>query len=456
MRSLPRLEPRTPDALAGHVRAAHADGRALLPAGLGTRAPRGALPARADAWLSTRALDGVVHYEPGDLTISVQAGLPLDALDELLRPHRQRLAAQPFARTGSVGGLVASGAEGALALRHGTVRDTLLGARTCHGDGVLARSKGRVVKNVAGYDVPRLLVGSLGTLGVLVEASLRLAPRPARSALRVATYPDATRALAAARAVLDAALEPALVDVLCAADDARPGAPPVPRLLVLFEGGAARVDGQLERLDAVLRASRPDAFELLRDDETLPLLRHLDDAPRGLDDLARARDAAPPEADTNPTTAGSHAPGVAHAAHDVLVLRLQRTPRTLPEALAALRDATAAAGLEATWLARPGLGSATLRIAPRTHAVPATNAVPASRAARDPYTHATFLAAAATLLDAPGRHSGLQVLSAPDALRADPLRVFGPPPPAWRLMGAVKRALDPRAVLAPGVHVGGL
>jgi glycolate oxidase FAD binding subunit len=180
---------------------ASAHGLAVAPIGGGARLAWGAPPRRLDVVLSLARLDRVLAHEPADLTLSVQCGVTLGALDTLLRPHRQFVPldpARPHAST--IGGLIATGAAGPYRARYGTMRDLLLGLTVVRADGTVVKGGGRVVKNVTGYDIPKLHVGALGTLGVVVEAHLRLHSRPAEERSWVFGF-------ASAEAALDAALD---------------------------------------------------------------------------------------------------------------------------------------------------------------------------------------------------------------------------------------------------------
>ncbi len=123
---------------------------------------------------------GVIAYEPADMTITVGAGTSFDELDRVLAEHGQQCALDPRAGRATVGGILACGLSGPRRLRHGPVRDHVLEVRFETGDGRLVKGGGPTVKNVTGYDLPRLFVGSLGTIGVLQQATLRCRPRPAR------------------------------------------------------------------------------------------------------------------------------------------------------------------------------------------------------------------------------------------------------------------------------------
>lgn len=171
--------PETPDEVADALRTAAAQGLAVVPWGGGIALSREPAPARFDVALDLGALRRVVVHDADDFTITVQCGVTLDELRDALAPVRQELpleAPEPWGAT--LGGVLAANASGPRRRMLGSPRDRLLGARFVTGDGVLARSGGRVVKSVAGHAVHRLLVGSQGTLGVFVEASLKLPPQP--------------------------------------------------------------------------------------------------------------------------------------------------------------------------------------------------------------------------------------------------------------------------------------
>ena len=158
-------------------------GRPLCP-GAGERGRHlGYPPARYDLALSTERLDRITDYQPADLTVTAQAGVTLAQLQETLAAHGQFLpldVALPDRQT--VGGIVAARADSLRRLAYGSVRDSLLGVSVINSRGELVKGGGKVVKNVAGYDLPKLYCGSLGTLGLIVEATFKVAPLPAASA----------------------------------------------------------------------------------------------------------------------------------------------------------------------------------------------------------------------------------------------------------------------------------
>jgi glycolate oxidase FAD binding subunit len=173
-------------------------------------------PAAADVVVRTTSLDRVIEYEPADLTLTIQAGTTLGAVQELLRPEGQFLALDPpRARESTLGGIIATNASGPLRAAFGTARDLVIGTRVVNPDGVVTRSGGRVVKNVAGYDLNKLYIGSLGTVGVVVELSFKLWPLPSSESTLLGTF--STDALSRALAALTrTSLSPLSVEILSA------------------------------------------------------------------------------------------------------------------------------------------------------------------------------------------------------------------------------------------------
>jgi glycolate oxidase FAD binding subunit len=161
------------------VRFALAEKLALLPLGSRSKHELGMSPDRYDIALDMTALNEIAHFDPGDLTLSVDAGMSLRDLEIRLKEKGQFLPlAVPCFETATVGGTVATGADSALRMQYGSARDFLIGAEFIDGTGQLCKSGGRVVKNVTGYDLHKLLVGSHGTLGVITRLNFRTFPLP--------------------------------------------------------------------------------------------------------------------------------------------------------------------------------------------------------------------------------------------------------------------------------------
>ena len=197
--------------------------------GGGTRLQQGPPPRDLDLIIDTRRLTGVVEHATGDLITVVRAGTPMAELHGL--PGQQLALDAPAVST--AGGTVAANTSGPRRLRYGTARDLLIGITVVRPDGRVAKSGGKVVKNVAGYDLGKLFTGSLGTLGLITECVFRLHPVPVATAVVRATAPVPAFHRLAAR-VLSAQLAPSAIEI-----DAVPGADP--EIAVLLEGTTAGV-----------------------------------------------------------------------------------------------------------------------------------------------------------------------------------------------------------------------
>ncbi len=246
------VEPETLDEAAEAMRALAMDRLAVVFVGGGTDLELGAVPARLDAVLRTRRLDRIREHAPSDQIVAVGAGMTLAELQRRLAPHRQRLAIDPpFPERATLGGIVAANAFGPRRTRYGPVRDLVIGITVVRADGVVARGGGKVVKNVAGFDLPRLLCGSLGTLGLVAEVVFRLHPLPEASATAILeglSAPDVQETLPALREI---AVEPTALAALGTNDGFT--------VAIRFEGFAPGVKDQVER--TLARAGRGACVE---------------------------------------------------------------------------------------------------------------------------------------------------------------------------------------------------
>src|SRR6266567_213840 len=173
------VDPGTEKELAEVLRLSNEADLAVIPRGGGTKLGWGNPPSRADLILSTARLDEIIEHAWADLTVTVQAGCTIQRLQETLAQHGQRLALDPlWPEKATVGGVLSTNDSGGLRLRFGALRDLIIGVTIALPDGTLASSGGKVVKNVAGYDLPKLVTGALGTLGVITRAVFRLHPLP--------------------------------------------------------------------------------------------------------------------------------------------------------------------------------------------------------------------------------------------------------------------------------------
>ena len=172
-------EPGSAEELARALRWAHAGGLKVSPRGGGTKLSWGNAPAACDLVLSTARLNRVLEHAWADMTVIVEAGCLVADLQKALAEHGQRLALDPlWPERATVGGILSTNDSGTLRVRYGSLRDLIIGITVALPDGTLAKSGGKVVKNVAGYDLSKLFTGALGTLGVIVQAIFRLHPLP--------------------------------------------------------------------------------------------------------------------------------------------------------------------------------------------------------------------------------------------------------------------------------------
>jgi glycolate dehydrogenase FAD-binding subunit len=393
------------------LRAAAAEGMTAVPRGGGTRLAWGSPPVSCDLVIDTRRMNRVLEHAAGDQVVRVQAGVGLDQLAGLLARAGQRLALDPppgaapaashGSAPGTVGGLLATGVAGPLRLRYGTPRDLAIGITVVRADGTVASSGGKVVKNVAGYDLGKLFAGSYGTLGLIAEAAFRLHPLPGAASFVTLDRADGAAARAAIAAAADSPLAPS------AAEIDRPSVRAPFRVGVLLEGDA---DGVAER------------------------------AARMTELLGRAA------ASVSPAPPAWWGRGAAAAA-DGTVIRIGFWAAELTRVLAAIDDGAAAAGLD------PAVsGSAAAGV---IYAAVDSSAAPAA------VSDFVLALRAAVPASAPGRYAdgpparaSVVVLHAP----ADVCMAVDPwgPVPALGLMRAVKDQFDPEHRMAPGRFAGGI
>jgi glycolate dehydrogenase FAD-binding subunit len=244
------------------LRAASDQGLAVLPRGAGTKLGWGSPPDRCDLVVDTTRLDQVIEHAAGDLVVRVQAGIGMAALAAELAKAGQQLALDFMGSTpgdtdgadgGTVGGMIATGAAGPRRLHYGTPRDLLIGITVVLADGTVASSGGKVVKNVAGYDLGKLFAGSQGTLGLIAEAAFRLHPLPAAAGYVTASYESVAAAAGRVQAALGSQLVPSAAEI----DRPAPGAPV--SVSLLLEGSEGAITERLARMRDVLGAgSRAD------------------------------------------------------------------------------------------------------------------------------------------------------------------------------------------------------
>lgn len=388
------FEPTTVAEAVEAVQACARDRLRLAFVGGGTDLELGGPPLALDAVLRTGGMARVVEQAPSDQIVVAEAGLTVGALQRALAPHRQRLALDPpLPQRATVGGVVAASAFGPLRARYGSVRDLVIGVSVIRADGTLAKGGGKVVKNVAGFDLPRLMVGSLGTLGLVATVTFRVHPLPEAEATLLFPGLASPAVLGLFREARAAQLEPASAAALWAGGRLDLG--------VRFEGFAPGVAQQGDRLLEIGRRAGLSGDRL--------------DA-AGAADFWRRHDAV-------------------------------RTGGTLRAKLATPASALGAMveqGLAPLLAALEGGGAAVYP----TLGLAFAGGVPAS-----PDAAAAAVGRARVALSALG--GSLVLAAAPREVRAavDP---WGPPPPALAVMQALKERLDPERRLNPGRFVGGI
>jgi len=215
------VEPGSAEEVAAVMKYAHAHELVVVPAGGFTHQFTGAIPERIDIVLRTSRLKAVEHYDAGDLMIGVGAGTTLAEVERQVGPHQQMLpldAPQPEKCT--IGGALASAAQGPLKQLYGGLRDYCTGVRFVTADGKVAKAGAKVVKNVAGYDLMKLLIGSFGTVAVITGASLKLFSRPRQTRTFIAKFAEAAEAVSFRDRVLGSPLAPLCLELVSPHADA--------------------------------------------------------------------------------------------------------------------------------------------------------------------------------------------------------------------------------------------
>ncbi len=372
--------------------------KAIVPWGGGTRQALGHAPARYDVCLSTARLDRITDHQPADLTVTAQAGVTIARLQEVLAAHGQFLpldVARPDLQT--VGGVVAARAQSLRRLGYGGVRDSLLGVTVLNSRGEWVQGGGKVVKNVSGYDLPKLYCGSLGTLGLITEATFKVSPLPEASATALLPLPADRNTEDVLDALLGSDLSPSFLfllnpgaacGVLAQMDDAQ-------YIAAGFDGSAEAVAWQVETLGAgALDIAEADALR------------------------ARLRDFS---LDPAPMTASFH---ILSSQVGAYVRMAEWTARR--------------AGFDTRVAADAALGLV------HAHFEPAR-------------PDADWLAFYADLKDKAARVGGSFIIERiPDVLRAANVPTWLPLLPDFALMRRLKETLDPDGMWNPGRFVGGI
>ena len=387
-------------------------GTPVTPWGGGTAASVGVPAGRTGLVIGLRRLARLLDHEPGDLTATVEAGMTVRAFQTALGSRGQWLSLDPAdAERATVGGVLATNAGGPRRHLYGTARDVLIGVTVVTADGSIVKGGGKVVKNVAGYDLPKLFIGSYGTLGVIVEATVKLRPLPEQEELVSVRFDRLKDAGSAVKAVAASDLIPNAVELLDGAGASGAGlasGSPTPGgvLVVGFDGVREQVDWQraeLARLTGPLGGRDP-----------------------------RLLDAA----------AWTRLPTAARAAFSTTaaVMTLAVLPSQVAEIMEQGAGIARGRGLQSAWAAHAGVGVV-------------RGALASEPAPKDPAALAAVLAEWREMARAGGGYANLEW--APLAIKSQ-IPVWDDPGAAGRIMERIKAQLDPRNILNPGRFVAGI
>ena len=422
--------PGSPGEVAELVRLAAAEKLAIIPAGARTKLSIGMPPSRYDLAIDMTRLNRITAYDPGDLTLGVEPGCKLADLQKTLEQHNQVLPlAVPFTYQTTVGGAISSGVDSPLRQFYGTARDYVLGMEFVTGEGAQTKSGGRVVKNVTGYDLHKLMIGALGTLGIITRVNFKTFPLPRRSRGFLAFFSGHDGALDLRRRIEQSPLTPLTLEILSPevaqifaqrSPSTAPG-PPAPGtwfetshwvLAAAYEGNDQVLDRyttDLARMAAEARATSSIAL----DDTDRPKV------------WWRLREFLSLMLDSSPAAT---------------IVKFSALPGHFPALLEQTGRIVERYELPAATLLR-GAGVAYLALLPRS---------------RDEQTlHRLALACAEIFQASPAAEYRAMIPWCPAELKRT-LNIWGPPREDFKLMQKLKAVFDPQGIFSPGRFMGGL
>jgi glycolate oxidase FAD binding subunit len=400
------------------VKFAVAEKLAVVACGARTELDMGAPPRQYDLALDVTQLDRVVAYDPGDMTLSVEPGITLHRIQSALAEHRQFLPlVVPFMDRATAGGTIGSGVDSPLRQFYGTARDYVLGIEFVTGDGAATKSGGRVVKNVSGYDLHKLMIGALGTLGVLTRINFRTFPLPAATRAIVATFDDAARAIELRHAAAESPLRPLVLEIVspdAAELLARKDVPAGRRWSVIasFAGRAKALERSAGEIRKMAEQIGATSFAISEDEPSL---------------------AAPDRTSEFPSAALASSPAAT-------IFKLSVLPTKMTAIIDSAAKAADAAQLRWAVNAR-GVGIVYFALLPAARNEDALAGV--SRATKEILARCAALDGNVTIPWCPAEWKGTLPIWGPE--RGD----LGP-------MRALKKVFDPHGVLAPGRFMGGI
>jgi glycolate oxidase FAD binding subunit len=414
------VRPGTQHEVSGVVAACAEARAALVPWGGGTAMAMGNPPRKLDVVVSLERLDRVVEFDPDNLCITVEAGMPLGRLQALVAERQERLPLDPpDADRVTLGGLVAANQSGPCRLLHGTARDWVLGLRVVLPDGTRIHCGGRVIKNVSGYDMNKLFIQSFGTLGIITEVTVKLLPMPVCRATVLGSFAGFAEAAAVLAEVQASFLLPEALELLdpAAADLLQPvlGLETCGTFALVagFSGSQSTVDRQVRDLEAMAasRGGHTKTFREAQSDQAWTVITNVQ---------------------------GGAAPDPRRVVCQ-LAVPIARTAGMLVSA----RTRAAAQGLTATVTAHVGSGlvrAALLPGADQTEAVALAGLAAVTEALRE---------------EAVGVGGSLVLLEAPPRFKAR-VEAWGKPGSSFATMRRIKTEFDPQDLCSPGRFLGGM
>ena len=406
--------PTTEDEVAAVLGLASREGLAVIPRGSGSLVALGGVPERVDVVLVLKKLSHHIEHAPGDLTVTVGVGTTLEHLQRQLAEEGQWLPLDPpLAPQRTVGGVLASNLAGPLSLAYGTARDLVIGMRVAGTDGVVTKSGGRVVKNVTGFDVTKTHLGALGTLGVILEASLKVEPLPKEDLTLVAQFGSQDDAFAACQDLVSHPSAPQAIELAVPganlgvgdAHDAGPGCHVYARLL----GPVSSMERRLEECRTRLREAGAANLDVVRGETASQVWRWLADF--GWESLEE----------------------------EPLLLRFGCLPSRTQRLATGVMDLARQQRYEMQLVAGPGRG--------------AMRCLLPGNAWKDTEAGGTIVA---TLRELAESVDGYAVVERCPSSAKTHLDVWGDPGQGLALMRRLKEQMDPGRVLNPGRFVGGI
>ncbi|MGI8856419.1 MAG: FAD-binding oxidoreductase [Thermomicrobiales bacterium] len=398
--------PGSAEEVAALLRVADESGAAVVPWGGGTQQALGFAPRRYDLAISLRRLNRLLDYFPEDMTVAVEAGVTLGDLDSALAAHNQMLPLDPPLRDRlTIGGMLATNASGPHRHGYGTMRDFCIGLHAAYADGTLAKAGGMVVKNVTGFDLMKMHLGALGTLGVVTRINLKVLPQPGAERTLLLQFTGPSPSFAAVAALGASQLRPMAVEFSSPTTTGNTRLPLDGYLVcVRCEGSAATVARQEKEIRALGAAMGATEIATIAGDDHVRLWSSL--------------------ADWN---------AVANLTAHTAVLKLTTVPTDLLAAVTETVEEGRQYGLTVAVRASAAVGVAYMRV-----------------------TGDESGEGLRRTLDGVQQHWPALTVSGYDPAHADALPIWGVEPPTISVMRDVKAAYDPRGTLNPGRFVGGI